>query len=139
VSVDRQGVCRRCNGPLIGRVRGGRCEPCRAARFRKVGIGVVVGLGVVAAGAVIVAVGKRDGGWLDVDGYDPNMVLEPGTQIRIDANNYSHLADHPPHLKWATVEQVFARDTDPWYYVRGADGNLYGAQREYIVRARRDA
>ena len=94
-----------------------------------------VGAVLTAAGAVIVAVAKRDGGWLDYS-YDPSVVLEPGTQVRIDASNYDHLAVHPPHLQWATITEVNAVDSDPWYYVRAADGSSYGAQRDYIVRAR---
>lgn len=132
-------TCKKCDGPLLGEVRGGRCEPCRAAnrsRLKKVGIAVGIAAAVTVAGAIIVAVGKRAGGWLDIDGYDPSAVLEPGTKVHIDASNYNHLAVHPPHLKWATIIEVKSRDFDPWYYVRAADGNVYGAQRDYIVRAR---
>lgn len=132
-------ACKKCDGPLLGEVRGGRCEPCRAenrARLKKIGIAVGIGAAVGAAGAIFVAVGRREGGWLDIDGYDPNVVLEPGTEVRIDASNYSHLAVHPPHLKWAKITEVHSRDFQPWYYVKAADGNVYGVQKDYIVRAR---
>ena len=132
-------TCKKCDEPLLGEVRGRRCEPCRAvnrSRLKVVGIAAGIGAAVAVVGAIIVAVGKRDGGWLDNDGYDPSEVLEAGTEVRIDATNYNHLAVHPPHLKWATIIEVMSPDFDPWYYVRAADGEVYGAQRDYIVRAR---
>jgi hypothetical protein len=138
-AVETNDVCTKCSRPLAGDVRGGRCDPCRTehrTRLRSIGIALGVGAAAAAGTAVLIMIGRREGGWLDRS-YDPEDILEPGTKVWLDTSKYDHLAVHPPASRWAEVVEVKAADFDPWYLLRGADGSTYGAQRDYIVRARR--